>query len=183
MSKLTIIALTAAIALTSVMAHAEDKAPPVVNVKIQSQQGELAYGFSTEQEMQAKELAKQSLKTKTPVTAPVQVLDNGIIRQVQGASGPIAASPNTISAIAISSSPLAIRPSNSYRTLTEANKAGINPMASAPKIQSKPASAAEVAMPDLTDNSFMGKVKEKIGTIIIGLALIGVGVWLGLKRD
>ena len=74
-----------------------------------------------------------------------------------------------------------------FKTLEAANAAGINPLASAPKIGTPDASAAkpeQASSVDMsTESTLMDRISKNIVKLLFGLVLIGGGVWLFLRKE
>lgn len=172
------IMVASALLLASGSAFAEEKPVATIQINVQPNTAPtIDPVLSPVEEAVAGNLAKKSLKDRAPVTAPVLIKDTNV---TQAPAIPV--SPNTIAGTAptapvLASDPLAQRPLNTYRSLQEANQAGINPLASAPQIQSQaPASAAAAAAPE--DTSVLARIKEKWVVILAGILMIAGGALL-----
>lgn len=120
-------------------------------------------------------------------TATVPTNTGGIFKEIppNAASGATATTPTSSPSVE-TSQPAGQPPL--FKTLQDANAAGINPMASAPKIGA-PASSATAASPsdatpDLSNpDTLMNRVAKNWMKLSFGLLLIGVGAWLYLRKD
>lgn len=167
--------LASAALLTANVAGAEEKPVATIQINVQPKEAPVIDPvYNRVEEAVAGSIAKQSLKDQKPVTTPILIKDASVNTVTPStAANPIAGTAPTASAPV--ADPLAQRPTNTYRSLQEANQAGINPLASAPKIQttSAPAAAAETE-----DTSILARLKAKWLTVLAGILMIAGGALL-----
>lgn len=160
--------------------------PAPASYKLAEPTGKLDYQFSTEEQAKIKALEDSVVKEKPSVTDKrnLEINQPTPVASTTPSSGAVGTVPNSLFKEASpASAPEAGNPPL-YKTLSSANAAGINPLASAPKIGTAQASDSTVTAPDLVNEpSFMDRIQNNLVQLIIGLALILGGVWVYLRKE